>query len=78
MFERPVDVFPRARIVYQDHSRDRDPAKHIERYEALAFYRSHRRRILAQTFSRKGAKLKTKGAKKDFFMGLAFHLCAFA
>src|SRR5689334_20207919 len=31
VFERPVDVFPRAGIVYEDHPRDRDPAKHIER-----------------------------------------------
>ena len=37
VFERPVDVFPRARIVYQDHPGDRDPAKDVERYEALGF-----------------------------------------
>jgi hypothetical protein len=30
VFERPVDVFPRAGIVDQDHPGDRDTAKNVE------------------------------------------------
>ena len=38
MRERPIDVTPGARIVYQHHPGDRDAAKHVERNEAVTSY----------------------------------------
>ena len=36
MLQRPVDIFPGARVVYQYHPRDRNPAKDIERHQAFS------------------------------------------